>query len=186
VIWAVYVHCCEPVVEDGGLYSGGTLIRSLGIRFMEICYIFKKFSILKLLRFSVIHYTQHWVLLSQMGGGILFFLVLPWLAVGADVFTISCVSWNVNSVAKIRSDPQAISQLTSCEVVFLQETLRKRAEDCLLLPGFVGQYSLAIPTARRPSRGVSSFFRIESFVDGSLLQVYCFCFGKLFGFREIC
>ncbi len=108
-----------------------------------------------------------------MGAGVLLlFLITPCLALGADVFTISCITWNVNSAAKISSDPQAISQLTSCDVVFLQETLHTRAEDCLLLPGFVGQHSLAIPTARRPSRGVSSFFRIQSFVDGSLLQVY--------------
>jgi hypothetical protein len=110
----------------------------------------------------------------QMPSGYLVLLFLSSLrsAWGNDTVPISAVSWNVNSAAKIRSDPQAISLLTSCDVIFLQETLHTRAEDCLLLPGFVGQHSLAIPTNRRPSRGVSSFFRIASFVDGSILQVF--------------
>ncbi len=89
----------------------------------------------------------------------------------SENFTLSCVSWNVNSVAKIRDNPRAIGHLTNADVVFLQETLHTRVEDCLVLNGFVGQHNLAIPTARRPSRGLSSFFKIESFTDGGITQV---------------
>jgi hypothetical protein len=87
---------------------------------------------------------------------------------------ITATSWNVNSVAKIRNDPRALAHISSCDVVFLQETLSTTPESCLLLPGFVGQHSLAIPTNRRPSRGISSFFKIETFVDGALSQVTLF------------
>ncbi len=85
--------------------------------------------------------------------------------------TISCVSWNVNSAAKIRDNPLTIERLVEADVVFLQETLHTRVEDCLELTGFVGQHSLAIPTRRRPSRGLSSFFKINSFTDGGISQV---------------
>jgi hypothetical protein len=77
-------------------------------------------------------------------------------------------------VAKIRNDPRAVAHISSCDVVFLQETLSTTPESCLLLPGFVGQHSLAIPTNRRPSRGVSSFFKISTFVDGALSQVFLY------------
>jgi hypothetical protein len=99
------------------------------------------------------------------------FGLFPTLIVGLDDFQVTGISWNVNSAAKIRNDPEAISHLMEGDVVFLQETLHTRAEDCLILPGYVGQHNLAIPTNRRPSRGASSFFRIETFVDGSISQV---------------
>jgi exonuclease III len=97
--------------------------------------------------------------------------LLPALAYGQAEFPVTATSWNVNSVAKIRNDPKARSHFSVCDVIFLQETLHTRTEDCLTLPGFVGHHNLAIPTNRRPSRGVSSFFRIETFVDGSVSQV---------------
>ncbi len=97
--------------------------------------------------------------------------LLFWVGDCRASINITAVTWNVNSVAKIRIDPRAIAHITSRDVVFLQETLCTTPESCLLLPGFVGQHSLAIPTNRRPSRGLSSFFKIESFVDGALSQV---------------
>jgi hypothetical protein len=106
---------------------------------------------------------------------------MSWALVGLCILTgitsccgslnVTAITWNVNSAAKIRSDPRALAQIASCDVVFLQETLSTSPDTCLLLPGFVGQHSLAIPTNRRPSRGLSSFFRIETFVDGALSQV---------------
>jgi exonuclease III len=97
--------------------------------------------------------------------------LLPALAYGQAEFPVTATSWNVNSAAKIRNDPKALSHFLECDVIFLQETLHTRKEDCLTLRGFVGHHNLAIPTNRRPSRGVSSFFRIETFVDGSVSQV---------------
>jgi hypothetical protein len=85
--------------------------------------------------------------------------------------TLSCITWNVNSAAKIRDNPLTISRLVEADVVFLQETLHTNVEDCLELNGFVGQHNLAIPTRRRPSRGLSSFFKIDSFTDGGISQV---------------
>lgn len=90
---------------------------------------------------------------------------------------ITAITWNVNSAAKIRNDPRAVAQISNCDVIFLQETLSSNPDSCLILPGFVGQHSLAIPTNRRPSRGLSSFFRIETFVDGALSQVSSDTFG---------
>jgi exonuclease III len=106
-----------------------------------------------------------------MAGLLLQLLLLPIFVHGLEELNITAISWNVNSVAKIKNDPRAISHLVDCDVAFLQETLLTRMEDCLVLPGYVGHHNLAIPTNRRPSRGVSSYFRIESFVDGSISQV---------------
>jgi hypothetical protein len=93
---------------------------------------------------------------------------------------ITAITWNVNSVAKIRTDVRAVAQISRCDVIFLQETLSCNPDSCLLLPGFVGQHSLAIPTNRCPSRGLSSFFRIETFVDGALSQVGCLTLALAF------
>ncbi len=119
------------------------------------------------------------ILYTEMGGSWFWFLLFPLAAHGIDEFRVSAISWNVNSAAKIRDDPQALAELMQCDVIFLQETLHTRAEDCLNLPGYIAQHNLAIPTNRRPSRGSSSFFRIETFVDGSVSQVL------LLGYRTL-
>ncbi len=53
-------------------------------------------------------------------------------------------------------------------MIYLQETYSLSDETVLELPGYLAHHSLALYTGRRPSRGVSTLFRIEAFVDGAI------------------
>ncbi len=106
--------------------------------------------------------------------GILFCSVLAliaWLRGFSSAVELSCVTWNVNGVSKLRDYVFSTSWLRQHDVIYLQETYSTSEENVFQLPGYLGHHSLAAYTGRRPSRGVSTLFRIESFVEGALQRV---------------
>jgi exonuclease III len=80
----------------------------------------------------------------------------------------SGVTWNINGVAKLRDHFFSVDWLRELDVIYLQETYSLSDESVLELPGYLAHHSLALYTGRRPSRGVSTLFRIEAFVDGAI------------------
>ncbi len=83
----------------------------------------------------------------------------------------SCVTWNVNGASKLRDYVFSTSWLREYDVIYLQETYSTSEENVFQMAGYLGHHSLAAYTGRRPSRGVSTLFRIESFVDGALQRI---------------
>jgi exonuclease III len=98
-------------------------------------------------------------------------LALNWLVIPSFAVKFSCVTWNVNGVSKLRDFVFSTSWLGDYDVIFLQETYSTTDDNVIQLSGYLGHHSLAAYTGRRPSRGVSSLFRIESFVDGALQRI---------------
>ncbi len=84
---------------------------------------------------------------------------------------LSCETWNVNGVAKLRDYVFSTSWLRQHDVIYFQETYSTSEENVFQLPGYLGHHSLAAYTGRRPSCGVSTLFRIESFADGALQRI---------------
>ncbi len=97
--------------------------------------------------------------------------IFLWLPALTFAVTLSGITWNTNGAGKLRDRVHQLARLRSVDVVFLQETLHTSYDSCLLLEGFVGHHVLATPTDGRPSQGLSSFFRIGAFVDGSISRV---------------
>ncbi len=97
--------------------------------------------------------------------------ILTWLAIPNHAAKFSCVTWNVNGVSKLRDFVFSAAWLKDYDVIFLQETYSTSDDNVFELSGYLGHHSLAAYTGRRPSRGVSSLFRIESFVDGALQRI---------------
>ncbi len=98
-------------------------------------------------------------------------LTLAWFSVSCHAVKLSCVTWNVNGVSKLRDFVFSTAWLQDYDVIFLQETYSTTDDNVIQLSGYLGHHSLATYTGRKPSRGVSSLFRIESFVDGALQRI---------------
>ncbi len=98
-------------------------------------------------------------------------VLIAWLRGFSSAVELSCVTWNVNGVSKLRDYVFSTSWLRQHDVIYLQETYSTSDENVFQLPGYLGHHSLAAYTGRRPSRGVSILFRIESFVEGALQRV---------------
>jgi exonuclease III len=82
-----------------------------------------------------------------------------------------CVTWNVNGVQKLRGDRSVLDFLGRFDIVLLQETYSGTNEDVLSLEGFIPHHQLARPSTRRAKWGVSTFFRINSFVGGVIRRI---------------
>jgi exonuclease III len=103
-------------------------------------------------------------------------LVLFILKIAAVVGTpacFKCVTWNVNSVDKIRSMDHERCFLAGFDVVFLQETYSGTPESAFDLEGFIPHHQLGRPTLRRFQWGLSTFLRINAFVGGSIRRIPC-------------
>jgi exonuclease III len=99
------------------------------------------------------------------------FIVLTEFAIPSSAVKFSCVTWNVNGVSKLRDLVFSSTWLQDYDVIFLQETYSTSDDHVFQPPGYLGHHSLAAYTGRRPSRGVSSLFRIEGFVGGALQRL---------------
>jgi hypothetical protein len=102
---------------------------------------------------------------------LVFFLSLLGLSTGVR---FSGVTWNLNGAVKLKDHFFSVAWLRELDVIFLQETYSVSDEAVLELPGYLAHHSLALYTGRRPSRGVSTLFRIDAFVDGAIQVVYLF------------
>ncbi len=98
-----------------------------------------------------------------------FALVLPGSSTGVR---FSGVTWNLNGVAKLNDNVLSTVWLRDYDVIYLQETYSLSEENAFELPGYLAHHSMAIYTGRRPSRGVTSLFRINAFVDGAIQRIF--------------
>jgi exonuclease III len=102
---------------------------------------------------------------------LLAFLALVISKTGGSPPRFKCVTWNVNGVEKIRCDRNVLTFLAGFDIVLLQETYSATNEDVLSLAGFIPHHQLARPTTRRAVWGVTTFFRIDSFVGGIIRRI---------------
>ena len=83
--------------------------------------------------------------------------------------TFSFLSWNVNGVKKFHYLPSEIRFIRSHDIAFLQETFSRDPLDLLELRDFYSHHVEAKPSVRgRNHWGLSSFFRRDSFKNGTL------------------
>ncbi len=93
----------------------------------------------------------------------------------AESWNLSLVTWNVNGAAKFRGYLPELQYMNTFDVIFLQETFTVDARPSIELDGYITFHTPARPTARRPQWGMTSFFRISSFVGGHLRSVQSPC-----------
>ncbi len=83
--------------------------------------------------------------------------------------TLKGVSWNVNGVQKLKTTNHDLKFMGSFDVVMLQEMFSTTRDATLDLDGFIPHHQLG----RRHQWGLTSLFRIEAFVGGSLHRLPC-------------
>ncbi len=100
------------------------------------------------------------------------FLGVIHLGLGAPVrWELKAVSWNINGAPKFRSLAPERAYLAQFDVVFLQETCSVTEGVALELDGYIPFHGLARYTGGKPQWGMTSLFRILSFVGDTLRPV---------------
>jgi hypothetical protein len=100
-----------------------------------------------------------------------FLIIVTLTSVNGVPTRFKCVTWNVNGVEKLRCKRFELNFLASFDIVLLQETFSGTNEDVLSIDGFIPHHQLGRPTTRRAKWGVSTFFRIDSFVGGVIRRI---------------
>ena len=77
----------------------------------------------------------------------------------------------MNGAKKLENSSSALEVLYSADVNGLQETFLLPDDDGLELEGYASYHSRGFRANGRPRWGVSSYFRLSSFSDGSLHEV---------------
>ncbi len=109
-------------------------------------------------------------------GALFWVVLLAYLHFGEPVeFNLSAVSWNVNGAAKLRTYPAELRYLATFDAILLQETFSLHEHLAFELDGFIAFHTEARPTGGRPSWGMSSLFKMSSFVGGRLRTVMSPC-----------
>ncbi len=90
------------------------------------------------------------------------------MAQNESAISLNCLSWNVNGVAKFTALTPELGYLESFDVVLLQETFTTSPENGCELFGFIPFHTLARRTKRRPSCGLTTLLKIDSFAGGTL------------------
>jgi hypothetical protein len=111
------------------------------------------------------------------------FIIFSFLLLGSTEFRLTCptpwnlsvLTWNVNGAAKLRGYFPELRYLRSFDAILLQETFTVDVHASLDLDGYITFNVPARPTGGRPSWGLTSFFRITSFVGGHLRTVHSPC-----------
>jgi exonuclease III len=88
-------------------------------------------------------------------------------------FDLGCVSWNVNGAAKLSSLTPVLGFLERFDVVMLQETYTTSPENGFELEGFIPYHVLARVTRSKPSCGLTTLLKINTFVGGTLKPLPC-------------
>ncbi len=91
----------------------------------------------------------------------------------ANSTILKAVSWNINGVEKLHLYQHERDFLASFDVVLLQETFSLSLDAAHDIPGFIPHHQLGRYTTRRPQWGVSTLWRIDAIVGGTLLRVSC-------------
>jgi exonuclease III len=86
---------------------------------------------------------------------------------------LNAVSWNINGVEKLHPYQHERDFLASFDVVLLQETFSLTTDATHDIPGFIPHHQLGRYTTRRPQWGVSTLWRIDAIVGGTLLRIPC-------------
>jgi hypothetical protein len=84
---------------------------------------------------------------------------------------LKAVTWNINGSPKFRALGPELSYLSTFDVVFLQETCITNKASALELDGYIPLHTFARVTGGRPQWGLTSWFRISSFVGGTIRPV---------------
>jgi endonuclease/exonuclease/phosphatase (EEP) superfamily protein YafD len=79
----------------------------------------------------------------------------------------------VNGVAKFGPLTPELGYLERFDVILLQETYTTSPENGFELEGFIPYHTLARATRRKPSCGLSTLLKIETFVGGTLRSLPC-------------
>jgi exonuclease III len=86
----------------------------------------------------------------------------------SDTLELRCVSWNINGAQKFTSLTPELSYMENFDVILLQETFTLSPENGLDLIGYIPYHVLGRLTGGRPSWGLSTLLRIDSFTGGTL------------------
>jgi hypothetical protein len=84
---------------------------------------------------------------------------------------LKCISWNVNGVPKFGAMTPEVRYLEGFHVIFLQETFTTSPENGFELHGYIPYHVLGQLTGGRPSWGLTTLLKINSFVGGSLKPI---------------
>jgi exonuclease III len=109
-------------------------------------------------------------MMARAGASAIFiFTVMTLCIVQVSSLLLKGVSWNVNGVQKLKTSEHDLKFMGSFDVVMLQETFSATRDATLDLHGYIPHHQLG----RRHQWGLTSLFRIEAFVGGSLLRLPC-------------
>jgi hypothetical protein len=81
---------------------------------------------------------------------------------------LKAVTWNINGSPKFRAFGPKRSYLSTFDVVLLQETCITTEAAAIELEGYIPFHTMARHTGGRPQWGMTSLFRIASFVGGTI------------------
>ncbi len=86
-------------------------------------------------------------------------------------WSLKAVSWNVNGAAKFHVQHPELNYLSDFDMVFLQETFSLDIASSFELDGFIAFHTPARLTGGRPQWGMTTLFKISSFVGGRLYSL---------------